>query len=159
MKDLDLRSLRKTLTETNWAMFERQKRTLADTAEEVPVLWDILYFIDAIQDAVVKDGLLKEVEVFPSKYDRARMVVAAKMQAFEDAVDAFERKQEANAFKHREEIPFPDLDIKCEICGEVAKESTMRFVTHRDWLAPDKHRFVCVTCAEENGCEDYEEEE
>ena len=154
MKDLDLRSLRKTLTETNWAMFERQKSTLADTAEEVPILWDILYFIDAIQDAVVKDGLLDEVEVFPSRDKRVSIEMQAKMQAFEDAVDAFKRKQEA-----REEIPFPDLDIKCEICGEVAKESTMRFVTHRDWLAPDKHRFVCVTCAEENGCEDYEEEE
>jgi len=86
MKDLDLRSLRKTLTETNWAMVERQKRTLADTAEEVPVLWDILYFIDAIQDAVVEDGLLSEVEVFPS------LKRSKDLTAFHEAVDAFASK-------------------------------------------------------------------
>ena len=151
MKDLDLRSLRKTLTETNWAMVERQKSTLADTAKEVPILWDILYFINAIQDAVVKDGLLDEVEVFPSRDKR----VSIEMQAFHNAVDAFEREQEANASKHR------SLRIRrlCDICGELTKEEAMRFVTHRDWLAPYKARWVCVTCAEENGCEDYEEEE
>ena len=110
MKDLDLRSLRKTLTETNWAMFERQKSTLADTAEEVPVLWDILYFINAIQDAVIKDGLLDEVEVFPSRDER----MSIEMQAFHNAVGAFEREQEANASKHR------SLRIRrlCDICGE-----------------------------------------
>ncbi len=65
--------VRKVLENTDWPLFSEQKselisavveKTLNDEVTKINGLDGILNFIDALQDAIVEEGLVSEIEMF-----------------------------------------------------------------------------------------------
>jgi hypothetical protein len=62
-----MNTVNNTVSNIDWKLLQSQKLyllDLTDTGHDTPEMWGVIHLIDAIQDAVVADGVANESVVF-----------------------------------------------------------------------------------------------
>ena len=62
-----MQKITQALTNTDWALFGKQKQALIAVCEDHAELEGLVNWIDQLQDALVEDGLAPEKQVFPKE--------------------------------------------------------------------------------------------